>query len=148
MTCEAAREAIQESLDGAIAPAAQAALTSHLAGCEACRTVQAGLRLTVESLSRAAAHDRAVTAPVALLDRLGLASPAPVVAFKPRRRWLPAGMVAAAVVLVAGLAVTLSRPAPESPMASLPADEAVAVTDAEWIHAWMGAEDLGDPLAY
>ena len=50
VACEKARQAIQERLDGPIAAEALEELHAHLAGCSACREVEAGLLAVQQAL--------------------------------------------------------------------------------------------------
>ena len=133
MTCQAARQMIQESLDGGLPPAEQEALHGHVATCESCAADQASLAATVSALE---ALPR-VTAPPELLSRLApeldaLSQPQIPV----RRRawaWAPTGAIAAGLLV----ALALTQFQPTEPQA--PDQVAMEPPSAEQILEWVDA---------
>jgi len=114
MTCDDVRDRLSDRIDGALDPAAEAEVTSHLAACAACQRELAGLERTVTGLR--ALGD--VHAPAGFVDRvLARARPEPWThrllraVFLPLPRKLP--LEAAAVVLVGILTVLLYRGVPD-----------------------------------
>jgi anti-sigma factor RsiW len=103
-------DALQDALDGRLAPEARAAFDAHVASCERCRRELEALRWTKAHV--AAAADRMLDMPVDLDSRLREALDAEdrgsAVAVRPPSRWLSrraplwiAGTAAAAAVIVA-----------------------------------------------
>lgn len=95
---------------GALPPAQAARVEAHLAGCAACASDAAALEAVVSALQEALP---AQDPPAALRERI-LASArtqrtGPVVAFRPRRAWLPASALAAAAVVLAVLGAGVLR---------------------------------------
>jgi hypothetical protein len=114
MTCDDVRDRLSDRIDGALDPAAEAEVTSHLATCAACQREVAGLERTVAGLR--ALGD--VHAPAGFVDRvLARARPEPWThrllraVFLPLPRKLP--LEAAAIVLVGILTVVLYRGVPD-----------------------------------
>jgi anti-sigma factor RsiW len=114
MTCDDVRDRLPDRIDGALDPAAEAEVTSHLATCAACQRELAGLERTVAGLR--ALGD--VHAPAGFVDRvLARARPEPWThrllraVFLPLPRKLP--LEAAAIVLVGILTVLLYRGVPD-----------------------------------
>jgi hypothetical protein len=112
--CQDVREQLSALLDDAVAPATRAALEAHLGTCPDCRRELEALRATSALLGRLAP----VRAPAGFVDRvMGSAYPRSWprrlrdALFVPLRVKLP--LEAAAVALVAVLAVTVHRQAPE-----------------------------------
>lgn len=102
MTCTTAHQLIQEALD--MPGIHQPALDAHLATCAPCRSYEEGMRRLARELSASSQE----TAPSALMERLGL-TPA---RRQSGRRWLPLGVVAAALLVMTGLGPRLSQMAP------------------------------------
>lgn len=114
MTCDDVRDRLSDRIEGALDPAAETEVTSHLATCAACRRELAGLERTVAGLH--ALED--MRAPAGFVDRvLARARPEPWTyrllraVFLPLPRKLP--LEAAAVVLVGILTVLLYRGSPD-----------------------------------
>jgi anti-sigma factor RsiW len=140
MSCQAARQLIQDSLDDTLPRAAQDELQSHLAGCESCAQDHTSLLAAVsvlEALPR-------VTAPPELLSRLSpeldaLASQRP-----PRRKrvwaWVPGGAIAAGLLIA--LSVMQFQPA-AGPVAEQMAMEPPSSEEIlEWVDASAEPGDL------
>jgi predicted anti-sigma-YlaC factor YlaD len=134
MTCQAARQMIQDSLDGALPQAIQDELQQHLAGCESCSQDQASLSAAVTALE---ALPR-VTAPPELLSRLSpeldaLAAPAKT----PRRRaawaWAPGGAIAAGLLIA--LSLTRLQPAVSPPPDQLAMEPPSSAEILQWLDA-------------
>lgn len=138
MTCESAREQIQNAVDGRLAPAETEALVLHLHGCASCRAYSSAMAELDRALSDEASRDAQITAPPELMARLGLEDGAPVlvpVRVQPSvwRRWLPAGIAAAGLVVAIGIGY-FQKPAPEVASVEAP------LSDAEAIHLWIDPE--------
>lgn len=139
MNCQAARQLIQDSLDGSLPPSDADALQEHLARCESCAQDQMSLQATVSALE---ALPR-VTAPPELLSRLSpaldaLSSPQAA----PRRKWawVPGGAIAAG--LLVALALTQFQPAsqPEAEQVAMEPPSATEILD--WVNASAEPADL------
>lgn len=135
MTCTTAHQLIQEALDMPGAP--QPALDAHLEGCAACRSYQAAMGRIARDLN--ATQE---TAPSALMERLGLATPR---ARQASRRWLPLGVVAAGLLVVTGLGPRLQALTPSAD----PGASVVAEVPGESILEYFDPEEPSedDPLA-
>ncbi len=134
MSCQAARQLIQDSLDGTLPQASQDELSSHLADCESCKQDHASLLAAVSSLE---ALPR-VAAPAELLSRLApeldaLASQRPRAARKRAWAWVPGGAIAAGLLIA--LSVTQFQPAADP----VPDQVAMESPSAEEILEWVDA---------
>ena len=140
MSCQAARQLIQDALDGALPDAERQELLGHLEGCESCAQDHASLSAAVAGLE---ALPR-VTAPPELLSRLSPALDALGEVRASRRKtawkWVPGGAIAAGLLI----ALSLTRLQP----AILPSPEQIAMeppTSAEilqWLDASADPADL------
>lgn len=133
MTCQSARQLIQDSLDGMLPPADQDALQLHLASCDTCTQDQTSLSAAVSALE---ALPR-VTAPPELLSRLSpdldaLARPQPT-----KRRaawaWAPGGAIAAGLLIA--LSLTRLQPAVSPPPDQLAMEPPSSAEILEWLDA-------------
>ncbi len=142
MTCTTAHQLIQEALDLPGAP--QPALEAHLATCGACRSYEEGMRRVARDLNSLSQE----AAPSVLMERLGLATPR---ARQAGRRWLPMGVVAAALLIVTGLGPRLQQmvPGPAATVAAVdPATAVVAEAPEEDLLEYFDpGETTLDPLA-
>ncbi|MNX11391.1 hypothetical protein D3C86_411510 [compost metagenome] len=133
MSCQAARQWIQTSLDGPMPEADQDALQRHLASCEGCAADYASLSAAVSALE-ALPH---VTAPPDLLSRLSpeldaLAGPRAAM----RKRigiWAPGGAIAAGLLIA--LSLTRLQPAVSPPPDQLAMEPPSAAEILEWVDA-------------
>jgi anti-sigma factor RsiW len=111
MRCDDARTRLLDDQRGALAPADEAELRSHVAGCAACAHEEQADRLLTEALEhRLPQHP----ASPALKRRLAAAWPAPVT--PPPARWRPqvrawAPLLAAAAIVVVAVPLLVSAPA-------------------------------------
>jgi len=108
MTCRDAESLLLDALDAPLPPADAAALAAHLAGCDACRDLEADLSLVrgaAESLAPPIVPATAWPALAAQLERDGLLIPA---APRPSRKpWQTYTWVALAASLLAGVGTAL-----------------------------------------
>ncbi len=102
MTCRSAEDEIQESLDGALSPAARARLDAHLASCAACRHAWDSHRTLARAAGRWArprpSDDPGDAFNAAVLARISVR---PVSTNHPL--WLPLAATALLLVLLANL---------------------------------------------
>ena len=146
MTCDEARTAAHEAIDGRLAGGDRPRHEAHLAACAACRAHAAGLARVGAAFAAAPLPG----APPDLLAGLGLAeAPPAVLPMRPRRRWVPlaGGLVAAALVAAVGLSV---RPGTEPVVVAMsPTPGVEAPADAEAILTWFDADaDYVDPISF
>lgn len=132
MTCQVARQFIQDSLDGSLPQAEREALSQHLAGCAACAQEHASLSKTIEDL---AALPR-LAAPPELLRRLGPELDA--LSRRPARKpalgaWIPGGAIAAGLLIALGLFQLLPAldPFPQQVAMDFPSSEEIL----QWVDA-------------
>ncbi|HEX6323849.1 MAG TPA: zf-HC2 domain-containing protein [Vicinamibacterales bacterium] len=107
MTCDTARERLQEQIDGTLDPAAARELDRHLAGCASCR----GLAADLAAVSDAAAALEPMAVPEHVWLQLagrwrrehGGGARAPFSAARPRRGYAAFHLLAAAAVLAVAI---------------------------------------------
>lgn len=143
MTCQVARQWIQDSLDGTLLPADLEALQGHLETCAACAADHARLREAVSALESLPP----VTAPAELLSRLAPELDAlSQASAKPARRrawaWVPTGAIAAG--LLVALALTQFQPGPPSDADLVAMEPPSAELILEWVDASAEPMDLFD----
>lgn len=146
MSCQSARQLIQDSLDGMLLPSNEAELQRHLEGCEGCRRDQSSLSQAVSALE---ALPRMV-APAELMERMSPELDRLSREASPRRRmraWIPAGAIAAG--LLVGLALNHqlgSDPLPARTAAVAPQPDLLAMEppSSEQILQWVDAS--ADPM--
>ncbi len=131
MSCQAARQLIQDSLDGDMPQAAQDELFQHLDRCESCAQDHASLSAAVSELE---ALPR-VTAPPELLSRLS-----PQLDALSRRRKAPRQVVwASGGAIAAGLLIALSLTQFQPAGLSGPDQLAMEPPSSEEILEWVDA---------
>ena len=119
LRCERVRLLLSLSIDGAATPAQEAEIQAHAPACAACRAAQA---------VDIAVHERAgepASIPAGFAERLAARAARQRLEARAQNRFLLATAVAAA--LVAGVALTVFRAAPDVPETTL---QAGAVRDA------------------
>ena len=134
MTCDEAKDRLDDYVDGTLGEAELHAVELHLASCPACADEERGLRAflaRVAALPAEVRPERDLWPGIA--GRIAEARPRAVVRTFPRAWWTPAaGLMAAAAVLVA-LGATLTRvwspPAREGSTGTGVAQEAAWTTD-------------------
>lgn len=133
MTCQDARQWMQDSLDGTLPPDRRLSLDRHLDGCEACRHDAMSLERAVRKLEALPP----VSAPPELVLRLG--PKLDQLSHRQRAwRWAPAGVVAAGLLV----ALSLTR---LQPVGAPPAPEQLAMEPltSEEILEWV--DSAADP---
>jgi len=133
MSCQAARQWIQDSLDGNLPAAERQELLGHLAGCESCSRDHASLSAAVAELE---ALPR-LTAPPELLSRLGSELDALAGQRAPHRqtawKWVPGGAIAAGLLIA--LTLTRLQPAVSPPPDQLAMEPPSSAEILEWLDA-------------
>ena len=133
MTSQAARQLIQDSLDGTLPPADQDALQGHMASCESCTQDHASLSAAVSALE---ALPR-VTAPPELLSRLSPELDALARPQASKRRaawaWAPGGAIAAGLLIA--LSLTRLQPAVSPPPDQLAMEPPSSAEILQWLDA-------------
>src|SRR5262245_48355703 len=104
MTCDIARERINELVDGGLDRAARAELDAHLSGCTAC----AALAEDLEVVRRASRSLPTIVPPERVWTAISRELGARPVAARPSRslEWVKVGLAVAAVLLAA-IAITI-----------------------------------------
>lgn len=146
MSCQSARQLIQDSLDGMLPLSADAELRRHLEGCEGCRRDHASLSQAVsalEALPRIAAPPELLARMTPELDRMDRSRTAAW------RRWAPGGAIAAGLLLALGLTqFQPADPGSQGPMTlgSLPQEAVVEAPTSAEILQWVDAS--ADPMDF
>src|SRR5688572_10778823 len=102
MRCDTNYEVLMAYLDGELEPLERGRIAEHIVGCEACRRTVGDLRAVSGALAKwVAPEPTSLPSAGELLERAGIARPAPATASAPARSSARPWAAAAALVAVA-----------------------------------------------